>query len=409
MSNLPHPGLPSFEVIEAALHETTALLARELIAPSQTAPDWNEFEWGVARSASVMHGISALLAGRLKWAGPLTWQSFLADQVHHTRARDQRIGELLATLDCMTRAAGIPIVPLKGSALRDLQVHAPGVRPMSDIDLLVDPQDVGETVRVLRQIGYVATVSMQRHLVLAPPDRPIPHCLGEHCDAPYKIELHTAIAEALPVTKADITHRIRGQTLRAGINRYASEQALMCHLLLHAAGNMRANALRLMQLIDIATFARRLGPADWLALLDTSQRAHAWWMYPPLAMTARYLPGEIPPAALNMAHDICPRQLRRKAARHTLETVSWSNLRIAALPGYEWSRNPLELMRFVRSRILPRRESTQELADGVNSQPDLLRIPWYQESHAKRIMRWLVSRPPRVQTMMTVLAGQTRR
>jgi len=404
----PHPDLPPFATIETALHKTTAYLARELIAPSEVAPDWNEFEWGVARSVCAMQGISALLAGRLKWPGPPTWQSFLADQAHHTRVRDDRFAELLATLDGMMRAAGIPIVPLKGSALRELQVHAPGVRPMSDIDLLVSPQDVGETVKVLRKIGYVAKFSVQRHLVLAPSDMRIPQCLGEHGDAPYKIELHTAIAEALPFTKVDITDRIRAQNQRAGINRYASEHALMCHLLLHAAGNMRANALRLMQLIDIAMLARRFGPADWLALLDVSQ-THAWWMYPPLAMTARYLPGEIPPAALTMAYDICPRPLRSKAPRHTLETVSWSNLRIAALPGYEWSRNPLELMRFARSRILPQSQSTKELADGINHQPDLLRIPWYQQSHAKRIVRWLVSRPPRVQTMATLLAGQTPR
>jgi hypothetical protein len=408
MSNL-HPDLPPFAVVEAALHKTTEFFAREFIAPSEAAPDWNEFEWGVASSVSAMQGISALLAGRLKWLGPLTWQSFLAEQAHHTRLRDNRVGELLATLEREMRAAGIAVVALKGSALRDLQVHAPGVRPMSDIDLLVRPQAVDESVEVLRKIGYVAKFSMQRHLVLAPPDMRIPQCLGEHCDAPYKIELHTAIAEALPITKVDITDRILAQPQRAGVNRYASEQALMCHLLLHAAGNMRANALRLMQLIDIAMLARRFGPADWLALLDPSQRARAWWMYPPLAMTARYLPGEIPPDALNMAYGICPPLLRRMAARHTLETVSWSNLRIAALPGYEWSRDALELMRFARSRILPLPQSTKELADGVNHQPDLLRIPWYQQSHAKRIVRWLVSRPPRVQTMMTLLAGQTPR
>jgi hypothetical protein len=404
-----HPDLPSFAIIEAALHKTTAFLARELIAPGEAAPIWNEFEWGVARSVSAMQGISALLAGRHRWLGPPSWQTFLADQAHHTRVRDDRAGELLATLDSRMRAAGIPIVPLKGSALRALRVHAPGIRPMSDIDLMVSPKDIGESVKVLRTIGYVAKFSTQRHLVLAPPDVPTPPYLGEHCDAPYKIELHTAIAEALPLTKVDITGRIFTQTPRAGINRYPSEQALMCHLLLHAAGNMRANALRLMQLIDIAMLARRLGPADWLALLDTSQPGHAWWMYPPLAMTARYLPGEIPPAALHVAYDICPRHLRRKAARHTLESVSWSNLRIAALPGYEWARTPLELMRFARSRMLPQRQLLDELADAVSHQPDLLRLPWYQQSQAKRIVKWLVSRPPRVQTVMTLLAGQTAR
>jgi Uncharacterised nucleotidyltransferase len=404
-----HTELPPFAITEAALHKATAALARELISPSETAPDWNEFEWRVASSVSAMQGVSAILAGSLKWRGPQYWESFLASQVHHSRLRHERIGKILTTLECEMHAADIAFVPLKGSALRDLQIHAPGVRPMGDIDLLVRPQDVGKSVEVLRKIGYVAKFSMQRHLVLAPADMSIPEGLGEHCDAPYKIELHTAIAEALPITMVDITDRIWAQNRRAGTNRYATLEALMCHLLLHAAGNMRANALRLMQLIDIAILARRFGPANWRALIDTSQRGGAWWMYPPLALTAQYLPGEIPPEALRMARDICPLLLRRAAARHTLETVSWSNLRIAALPGYEWSRSPLELLRFARSRLVPQQQKFAELADGVRHQPDLLRIPWYQQSHARRILRWLTSRPPRVQTMTTLLAGQRQR
>jgi hypothetical protein len=89
--------------------------------------------------------------------------------------------------------------------------------------------------------------------------------------------------------------------------------------------------------------------------------------------------------------------------------VSWSNLRIAALPGYEWSRTPLEFLRFARSRVMPKRQAFNELADTVTQQPDLLCIPWYQQSHITRILRWVTSRPPRVQTMMTLLAGQAPR
>jgi len=73
-----YSDLPPLPIIEAALHKTTAVLARELIAPAETAPEWDEFEWGVASSVSAMQGISAILAGSLKWRGPQHWQSFLA-------------------------------------------------------------------------------------------------------------------------------------------------------------------------------------------------------------------------------------------------------------------------------------------------------------------------------------------
>lgn len=129
-------------------------------------------------------------------------------------------------------------------------------------------------------------------------------------------------------------------------------------------------------------------------------------MFPALALTARLFPGAVPADVLDGARAVCPALLRVKAQRQTLNAVSWSNLRIAALPGYEWSRSPLELARYARSRLIPGREALAELADGVNNQPDMVRIPWYAQPHVMRILRWLTARPPRVQTMLTVLGGQ---
>jgi hypothetical protein len=88
--------------------------------------------------------------------------------------------------------------------------------------------------------------------------------------------------------------------------------------------------------------------------------------------------------------------------------VSWTNLSIPALPGYEWSRTPLELVRYARSRLLPKRQALAEIADAIINQPALQRVPWYNQSHLTRILRWVTSRPPRVHTIATVLAGQTR-
>jgi hypothetical protein len=77
-----------------------------------------------------------------------------------------------------------------------------------------------------------------------------------------------------------------------------------------------------------------------------------------------------------------------------------------ALPGYEWSRTPLELARYARSRLLPKRQALAELTDAIPHQPALGQVPWYNQSHVTRILRWVTSRPPRVQTIATVLAGQ---
>jgi hypothetical protein len=176
-------------------------------------------------------------------------------------------------------------------------------------------------------------------------------------------------------------------------------------LLLHTAGGMRANAMRFMQVIDLACLAPRLTRQEWSEL--TAEGEHAWWMYPVLRMVTRYFPDVIPADVLAATCAACPTLLRR--ARHELTDVSWSNLSIPALPGYEWSRSPLELLRYARSRLVPKRQALAEITAAVTNQPALRRVPWYNQSHVTRILRWIISRPPRVQTIATVLAGQTRR
>src|SRR4051812_2214519 len=93
------PGLPPFGVVDAALRRTTERLVRELASPQPSAPDWSPFEWSVARATCAIHGISALLASRLKWQGAPGFHAFLDRQRAHSRQRDQKIAALLDRLD----------------------------------------------------------------------------------------------------------------------------------------------------------------------------------------------------------------------------------------------------------------------------------------------------------------------
>ena len=91
------------------------------------------------------------------------------------------------------------------------------------------------------------------------------------------------------------------------------------------------------------------------------------------------------------------------ATRHeTLTSVSWSNLRIHAFPGICWSRSPLDALRYARQRFMPDRTAIAELDVKVANQPSLYQVPWYGLGHGQRILRWLVSRPPRVQTIVSL-------
>ena len=247
---------------------------------------------------------------------------------------------------------------------------------------------------------------MRRHTTYEPRQGATIHGLGEHIDNPLKIEVHTAVAEPLPVTMVSITPRLYPPRTRPGVNAYPSAGALMLHLLLHATGNIAAHALRQIQLHDIAELARRLSDADWTCLLAARRRREKlWWAFPPLALTARYYERSIPPEILRELRASCPLPLRFATDRKTLTDVSWSNLRIHAFPAIAWSRTPLEALRYVRKRALPSRESIAELHTALQAAPLLKPIRWYALPHSQRIVRWLFSRPPRVQTISSVMAA----
>jgi hypothetical protein len=124
-----------------------------------------------------------------------------------------------------------------------------------------------------------------------------------------------------------------------------------------------------------------------------------------LALSQRYYAGCLPRDVLLELRAQCPRALRFTAERKSLTDVSWSNPRIHALPGIAWSRTPVDALRFIRSRLLPSRVALAELEFALQAQPQLDLVPWYGLPHNERIMRWLFSRPPRVQTMVSVRAA----
>jgi len=55
--------------------------------------------------------------------------------------------------------------------------------------------------------------------------------------------------------------------------------------------------------------------------------------------------------------------------------------------------------------LLPSRAALHQLLLGAQEQTQLAVVPWYTQSHSLRIVRWAFSRPPRVQTMTSLLAA----
>jgi Uncharacterised nucleotidyltransferase len=402
-------ALPPLPRVQLALRQATELFAAELAHSSSQSPNWTEFEWSMARAAAVLHGVTPLLAGTLRWRGPSEWEQCVSEQRIHTMVRQHRIAALLTRIDEEARHMGIAVVPLKGAALHRLGLYSIGERPMADVDLLVSERDTGRMKQLLLAVGYLDTSVSWKHREFEPTQHAIAMVrkaavsFGEHADRPIKIDLHTRIAERLPLNTADVSELIFPPAPHAGLNCYPSTVALFTHLLLHAAGSMVQRALRLIQLHDLALMAARMRADEWPQLLAIRGQDRAlWWAVPPLELLARYYPQAVPSAVLAALRPDCPRALRGVSRRQTISEVSLSTLRIEAFPGMAWSTSISEKLSYVLARVIPSRELLDKRVAVRSQQAWAADNAWSEMSHGRRILKWLSGHPPRPTAMHAV-------
>jgi hypothetical protein len=292
---------------------------------------------------------------------------------------------------------------LKGTALHELGLYRAGERPMADVDLLVREADSTRAAELLQSLGYHQSFANARHRVFVPADLSLHPALGEHADNHLKVELHTRIAEKLPLTITDVTEAVFPPAPEAGLNAYPSKAALMLHLLLHAAGAMAYRAMRIVNLHDIALLAGQMGPKDWQELSNSrDEPERRWWALPPLKLTERYYRNAIPAEVMSSLAGQCPWTLRRLARRYRISEVSLSYPWIEAFPGIGWSQSLAERARYVGSRIFPDREVRKDRSMHVETDFVAGQTQWYTLSQRQRMLRWLTSRPLRVETLHAV-------
>jgi hypothetical protein len=212
--------------------------------------------------------------------------------------------------------------------------------------------------------------------------------------------LHHRICERLPRSFTDISTLIFPRHPLAGVQGYDSRARLFVHLLLHAAGSMAFQSLRMLQLCDIALLCARMRPCDWDELLavDASEQA-LWFAFPPLALASRYCAAAVPQRVSRRLANRCPKLLRRLASTKSLYEVSYSYLWVRAFPGFEWSRSVQELTRYALSRLRPDATHLEERVRVNQTHAWAAHGHWSKLSQGRRMARWLLSRPARSLTL----------
>jgi hypothetical protein len=230
-----------------------------------------------------------------------------------------------------------------------------------------------------------------------------PNDLGEHGANDLKLELHERICERLPWRLTDVSDRVFPRIPQPGLNTYATRAALMTHLLLHAAGSIASQSLRLLQLHDIAVLSARMSELDWHEVTASSRRgAGLWWAFPPLQMCARYYASHIPSRVLTGLAEACPYWLAKTSRGKSLYDVSYSYLWVDAFPGMEWSRSMREVFDYALSRVRPGEVHLAARGRIARSEVWSHHSRWPQMSQGRRIVHWITSRPTRPLTMHAV-------
>jgi hypothetical protein len=114
--------------------------------------------WEYVVRAADRQGVAPLLHDWLTRHRDLAPPESSADRLYHAHwANHFRNRVLLSELSRLTTAAageGITFMPLKGAILAVDYYPVPALRPMSDLDLLVRPEDLEAMGHLLRSLGY---------------------------------------------------------------------------------------------------------------------------------------------------------------------------------------------------------------------------------------------------------------
>lgn len=274
----------------------------------------------------------------------------LEGEARRCAERGERILRLLDRVGSALAAEGIRALPLKGSALL-LRGEIPAeLRPMADLDLLLDSEaDVRRAAGLLTAgLGYRVLWNTGRHLVLAEEHEAVPLWACEHPGNPLRIELHRSFRLDLLGTVLDATSKLRIATEEIGGREVPTREALAHHLLFHAAEDFAAKGLRGVQAVDFLVLARRHGS---LPIPEPPKGGRAPLLFAVDAVE-RLFPGSFDRAGVDRLAAGVPAALRARAAaipvlRHSRPDRGWTGTSLSLIGG------AVSKVRFLVRTLLP--------------------------------------------------------
>ena len=331
--------------------------AASWLAPRDVAPSLPDdpLVWQLWCEATCRAGLAGLVLRQLRQQN-VTLPELIEEQLQQTatcsasitiNAMDQLEG-VLATLN----AACIPVMLLKGAALQLGAYNRPDLRPMSDVDLLVRPQDAVRAVDALRVAGCRRGVDLIRDDFF-----PEFHYEAELLTAspnPLRIDLHARPFRPLPLARMLPTEAFWDGAKEVSVGSATAlvprGETMLIHLAAHAGFH---DCARLIWLYDLRRLvASPAPPLDWSRLIDKARQWHVAWAVRTALDRAEEVFGAFVP-------DDARRQLRARRPTWRERIILWQAPRDAQAPVAHVAVNLLCTpglgfrLRYLRSLLTP--------------------------------------------------------
>jgi len=259
---------------------------------------WTDLQWHTAKFVVQTHGIAPLfyklcsLSGAYDNFNP-AFQGYISEQYYLNQARINKVEVTLQGILEQSSLKPMAVMPLKGALLVADYYEDAALRPMSDIDLLVKPEDVANAGQILSERGYCLVEDSFHHVQYMLPGKPV-SMNGEHPDNPLVIELHKEVNWPIGHLDYDITDLL-WQNAENGFLGYEyafkpSEDDLLMMLACHCARNQYEGQMRAIQLYDLKLVAESLDHGQWVSLIKKAEKSGFYWvLYSALHTTDRFL------------------------------------------------------------------------------------------------------------------------
>ncbi len=243
-------------------------------APLECAPQDDAFWQRVTREAQ-RRGLCGLVLEHATAAGldlPDEPAARLSNGAARVAAEQLNMTHELARLLKVFNKSDVPVMLLKGAALTQTVYADPGLRPMSDLDLLVRPEHMDAAFGILEGAGCRRGAELLR-------DDFFPRFYYEtewltNSPRPVRIDLHARALRPLRISRTmpddALWHGSRRIDIHGATAWIPSPEAMFIHLCAHAAYH---GCARLIWLYDLRRFVdHHRGDMDWPLVLRLCRR-----------------------------------------------------------------------------------------------------------------------------------------